>query len=95
MNKIFLENDEYSYIYEDITRNTINDSINGINSTFFSYGNSNSEKHELLFSSENSIYKINERGIFPRIIQNILIKENINISISIMFNYGNKIYDIC
>ena len=23
MNKIFLENDEYSYIYEDITRNTI------------------------------------------------------------------------
>ncbi len=95
MNKIFLENDEYSYIYEDITRNTINDSINGINSTFFSYGNSNSEKHELLFSSENSIYNINERGIFPRIIQNILIKENINISISIMFNYGNKIYDIC
>ena len=94
INKVFIEDDEYSYIYEDITRNTINDAINGINFAFFTYGSTNSEKHDLLFASENSKTNINERGIFPRLIQNILQKPNIKINISLMFIYNGKLYDI-
>ena len=94
INKVFLENDEYSYIYEDITLNTINDSLNQINTSFFTYGDSNSEKHTLIFGSEDCITNINLRGIFPRLIENIILKDNIKINISLMFIYEGKVYDI-
>ena len=94
INKVFLENDEYSYIYEDITLNTINDSLNQINTSFFTYGDSDSEKHNLLFGSEDCINNINLRGIFPRLIENIIHKDNVKINISLMFIYNGKIYDI-
>jgi hypothetical protein len=94
INKVFLGNDEYSYIYEDITLNSINDSLNQINTSFFTYGNSNSGKHSLLFGSEDCINNINLRGIFPRLIESIILKENIKINISLMFIYEGKVYDI-
>ena len=87
--KIFSESDDYSNIFRDITINCINDCIQGYNYSFISYGESNSEKHDLLFCD----YLSNKKGIFPR-----LCKQLINIrqtfSISLMFVYENKIFDI-
>lgn len=50
-------------------------------------------KHYLLFSGKNSINNINERGIFPRLFQNILQKNTIKINISLKFIYNEKVYD--
>ena len=41
--KVFLPDDEYSYIYEHITDNCISQAIIGINHFFLSYGKKSSE----------------------------------------------------
>ena len=87
--KIFSESDDYSNIYEEVTNSCINDCINGNNYTFISYGESYSEKHNLLFSDSCS----NNKGIFPRLCKN-LINKKVNFYISLMFVYDNKLFDI-
>ena len=55
IDKIFTHNDENAYIYEEITRNCVTNSLNGDNFTFISYGDSNSEKHQLIIGTSDCI----------------------------------------
>ena len=87
--KIFTDSDDYSLIFQEISSNCINDCLDGYNYAFISYGESNSEKHNLLFSDSNS----DKKGIFPRLCKILINKKEI-FSISLMFVYDNKLFDI-
>ena len=87
--KIFSEYYDYFNIYHEVARNCIKDSINENNYTFISYGETNSEKHDLLFSD----YNCKNKGIFPRLCKDLFNKKEV-FSISLMFVYDNKLFDI-
>ena len=91
--KIFSENEDYYSIYQHISFNCLNDCFQGHNYTFISYGESNSEKHNILFSDNGTYDKIKNKGLFPRICKN-LINNKKEFSISLMFIYENQLFDI-
>lgn len=93
VDKVFKENDEYSYIYEEVTLDCISESLQGRNFCFISFGESSSEKHSLIFGGSNCSKNINERGIFPRLIETFLSKE-ISISYSLMCVNGKRLIDL-
>ena len=88
--KIFTEKNENSYIYEEICRDTINESLKGISFSFISYGDSTSEKLELLVGDIEKIKtNINSHGLIIRLIDNLLKKsaENDNKNYSMGFSF--------
>ena len=92
--KVFTEFDEYSYIYENIANNTIQDAMSGISTTFVSYGETLSEKHSILFGGFDCHKNLNTRGIFPRLLELLIIKKDISIQLSIMAVNSSKLIDI-
>ncbi len=99
--KIFNEKDDYSLIYKNISENIIKDCLLGKNFSIISYGETESEKHSLMFY-DNNINNINEnnneneKGIFIRLIENIFneIDDNFYIKSSLFMVYNNKLIDL-
>jgi len=102
LNKIFLYNDENSYIYEEIMRNCVKDSLEGENFTFISYGDSNSEKYSLIIGAPDCYENINNKGLLPRLLENYINKidsdgilsDTISLNISYMFINNNNLIDL-
>ena len=71
--KIFLEKDENSYIYEIFCLNTIKDCLDGISYSFISFGETPNKKYQFLIGDliEND-KNINSYGVFIRFIDNLL-----------------------
>ena len=82
LDKIFDYLDENSYIYEDIMRDCITESLEGENFTFVCYGSSNSNKHHLIIGKPDSYDNITTRGLFPRFLEGYLKKINSNEGLS-------------
>ena len=100
IDKIFTNRDENSYIYEEVMRNCVTNSLNGENYTFISYGDSNSEKHHLIIGTPDCYENINNRGLFPRLLEsyinkidsNEILSDTISLNLSyIMVNENNLI----
>ena len=100
VDKIFTNKDENSYLYEEIMRNCVKNSLNGDNYTFVSYGDSYSEKHSLIIGTPDCYENINNRGIFPRLLEsyinkidsNEILSDTISLNLSyIMINENNLI----
>lgn len=94
VDKIFTDTNEYSYIYEEITLNCVHDALNGKNYCYFSYGETNGEKHSIIFGGNNSHINLTEKGLFPRLIDALLFKSNLEIFYSIMCVNNNKLIDL-
>ena len=67
VDKIFTNRDENSYIYEEVMRNCVKNSLNGENYTFISYGDSNSEKHNLIIGTPDCYENINNRVLYQKL----------------------------
>ena len=102
LNKIFLYNDENSYIYEEIMQNCVKDSLEGESFTFISYGDSNSEKHSFIIGAPNCYENINNKGLLPRLLENYIDKidsdgilsDTISLNISYIFINNNNLIDL-
>ena len=102
LDKIFTDNNENSYIYEEIMLNCIKESLSNINFTFISYGDSMSENKEIIFGKSDCYENINSRGIFPRFLENYILKisgdknlnENLALNVSYIMINGNNLIDI-
>ena len=102
LDKIFTHKDENSYIYEEITRNCVKNSLNGDNFTFISYGDSNSEKHQLIIGTPDCYENINNRGLLPRLLESYINKidsnsklsDSITLNISYILINNNNLIDL-
>ena len=95
--EIFTEKDENSFIYKKISENIIKESFLGKNISIIAYGETESEKHSLMFhDNNNNNNENNEKGIFIRLLENIFneIDDNIQIQSSLFMVYNNKLIDI-
>ena len=100
--KIF-RNEENSYIYEEIMLNTVKESLQGKNFTFISYGDSKSEKLDLIIGNNDCYDNIARRGLFPRLLTALIdlidstedLCNNISISLSYFVLTDGKIIDLC
>ena len=100
VNKIFTQKEENSYLYEEVMRNCVKNSLEGDNYTIISYGDSYSEKHNLIIGTADCYENINNRGIFPRLLEsyinkidsNEILSDTISLNLSyIMINENNLI----
>ena len=97
IDKIFEDNTSYKNIYNEITNNCINESLKGTYYTFITYGDSTSEKKDIIFGKNNCDVINENRGLFPRLIEdylNIKQLENIILKINFIAVNGNKIIDL-
>ena len=103
LDKIFTNEEENSYIFEEICLNTIKDCLDGFSYSFISYGDTSTKKIEVLIGDINdSISNINHRGIYPRLLESLINKiktENIrenkyNLSMSFFMVYKNTLIDL-
>ena len=103
LDKIFTNENENSYIFEEICLNTIKDCLEGFSYSFISYGETSSKKIDVLIGNiEDSISNINHRGIYPRLLEGLMkkikkneIKENkFNILMSFFMVYKNNLIDL-
>ena len=102
VDKIFTHKDENSYIYEEIMRNCVKNSLNGDNFTIVSYGDSYSEKHQLIIGSPDCYENINNRGIFPRLLEsyidkidsNEILSDTISLNLSYIMINDNNLIDL-
>ena len=101
--KIFTETDENSYIYEEICKDTVKESLNGISYSFISYGEFTSNKLKLLIGDvKDYLSNFNSRGLFPRLLDNLIkkeksqknMKEKINLKISYFLVHDNDMIDL-
>lgn len=101
--KIFTETDENSYIYEEICKDTVKESLNGISYSFISYGEYTSNKLKLLIGDvKDYLSNFNSRGLFPRLLDNLIkkeksqknMKEKINLKISYFLVHDNDLIDL-
>ena len=99
--RIFTENDETSFIYEEICKNTIDDIFNGISFSFITYGDSNSNKLKLLIGDYKNYNNI---GLFPKLLHNLIrkvktteknVKEKMSLKISYFLEYNGDMIDLC
>ena len=100
LDKIFTSDNENSYIYEEICLNTIKECLEGFSYSFISYGETASKKIEVLIGNiEDSVSNINNRGIYPRLLEGLLMKINndvdnkYNLGMSFFMVYGNNLVD--
>ena len=103
MNKIFTNECDNSSIYQEICSNIIKDSLKGESSTFISYGNTISDKLKILIGDVNESYtKVEQRGLFPKILDNLITtinndksyRENLSINLSFFSLYYDKFIDL-
>ena len=102
VDKIFTNKDENSYLYEEIMRNCVKNSLNGDNFTIVSYGDSYSEKHQLIIGSPDCYENINNRGIFPRLLEsyinkidsNEILSDTISLNLSYIMINDNNLVDL-
>ena len=101
--KIFNQNNENSYIYEEICRDCVNNALNGESITFISYGETSSDKINVIYGDyEDSYTNINNRGIFPRFLEQLIsnindneeYKNNYSINLSYMLVNNVKVVDL-
>ena len=92
--KIFTNNDSNSYIYEEICLNCIKQSFEGISFNFISFGETNSNKFNLLFGKIKEDYNnINNHGIFIRYLRDLFDKnKKYNFNIKLKFDKNRKRY---
>ena len=76
LDKIFTKNDVNSYIYEEIMCNCVSNCLTGINFTFISYGDTSSDKYNVIIGTSDCYENINMRGLFPRFLNAIDNKIN-------------------
>ena len=97
-NKIFMDNDTNSYIYEEICLNCIKQLFEGISFSFISFGESKNDKFNLLFGKIDEDYNnINNHGLFIRYLKDLIHKNkkyNYNIKLTSIIIYGEKIIDL-
>ena len=84
--KIFT-NEENSYIYEEICRDTITEALKGKSFGFVSYGLSHSGKKSTMFGGQDCITNINNRGIFFRLLENLITQINKTNDLSLNISY--------
>ena len=102
IDKIFSHKDENSYIYEEVILNCVNNSLDGENFTFISYGDSNSEKYQLIIGTSDCYDNINNRGLFPRLLEsyinkidsNDVLSDTISLSLSYIMINNNNLIDL-
>jgi hypothetical protein len=85
--------EENSYIYETICRDTIIQAINGKNFCFLGYGVTETSKKSTIFGSLNCVDNINNRGLCFRMIEN-LINSNVSLNVSYLSVYRNQYIDL-
>ena len=102
IDKIFTNKDENSYIYEEVMLNCVKNSLNGDNFTFISYGDSNSDKHQLIIGTPDCYENINNRGLFPRLLEayinkidsNEILSDTISLNLSYIMINNNNLIDL-
>ncbi len=98
--KIFNNIDTNSYIFEEICLNCITQNFEGISFSFISYGETKSNKFNLLFGKileENDQININNHGLFIRYLNDLMKKNimyNYDIRLSLMLIYEDKLIDL-
>ena len=98
IDSIFTDKEENSYIYEEISRDCISECLKGIHYTFVSYGESHSDKKAMMFGEKDSYNNMNSRGIFPKLLFNLVdsisrnhtCNKNYNLNISYLCINKNK-----
>ena len=97
-NKIFMDNDTNSYIYEEICLNCIKQLFEGISFSFISFGESKNYKFNLLIGKIDEDYNnINNHGLFIRYLKDLIHKNkkyNYNIKLTSIIIYEDKIIDL-
>ena len=97
-NKIFMDNDTNSYIYEEICLNCVKQIFEGISFSFISFGESKNDKFNLLFGKIDEDYNnINNHGLFIRYLKDLIHKNkkyNYNIKLTSIIIYEDKIIDL-
>ena len=84
--KIFIDKDENSYIYEIIGNKCVTECIKGINYCFISFGETVNKKFETLIGDlKTNFTNINNYGILMRFLDELLKKKNQN-----KFDYSIK-----
>ena len=98
--KIFTNKDANSYIYEEICLNCIKDCLKGISFNFISYGETISNKFDLLYGDlKNDYTNINNHGLFIRFLNNLINNSNCNncnynIKLSYLLVYDDNLIDL-
>ena len=101
--KIFTEKNENSYIYEEICRDCISESLNHTNFLYIGYGIASSDKQNILIGNPiDCTTNINNRGLLPRLLgqylETISSKEHSDLNLSISMSYmcvnSNKVIDL-
>lgn len=102
IDKIFTDKNENSYIVEEIARDCVSEALSGEHFTFMSYGDSISDKNEIIFGGKDCYKNLNTRGIFPRILDSLLntitsnknYNDNLVLNLSYICVNGNKLIDL-
>ena len=94
LDKVFSEHDEYSYIYEHIANECLSDVLTKTNYGFIAYGETTSEKHSILFGEYDCHNNTSTRGVFPRLLEQLITRDNISIHVSTMAVISNKLIDV-
>ena len=99
--KIFTNENNNSYIYENICSNIIKEALEGKSYCFISYGTTMSDKLKVLigdFDYSSNEINIENKGIFMNTLEDLInnknINNNINISLSYFSIYNDKIIDL-
>ena len=98
--KIFTSKDSNSYIYEEICLNCIKECLKGISFNFISYGETISNKFDLLYGDlKNDYTNINNHGLFIRFLNNLINNStynnsNYDIKLSYLLVYEDNLIDL-
>jgi hypothetical protein len=94
VDKIFLDSENEQTIYNEICKNCIDDSIDGNNYTYISYGDSTSEKNELIVGNN----KKKTKGIYHLLLSDCYNKIKKNSSLSLYLSFlmvnGSSLIDL-
>ena len=102
LNKIFTNENKNSYIYSEISGNTIKEALNGFSFVFISYGITVSDKINTLIGNVDESYSnTSQQGIFPLMLKDLIenidenkeYKDNLSIYLSHIGVYGSKLID--
>ena len=103
MDRIFTNENDNSYIFEEICSNTIKEAIKGESYAFISYGNTISDKLKILIGDVNDSYtNVSHRGLFPNLLEKLIstinnnksYRENLSINLSYFILLYDKIIDL-
>ena len=101
LNKIFTDNNDNNYIFKETCSHIIEDMLNGISHCIIDYGETTSDKVNILLGNVKDD-NINNKGIFQKILEEMFISINLNekkpnhfnIHISYMYITDTKLIDL-